>query len=167
MDRSARGIDRDRLLDSVLLSRIPNQSRRRAAEGRARRFVSACGISDATLILVTVGATEQEDDFSWEDEDEDTAPKGEPLSLAPPVGPILNSDQIPATIIPGAMSPQRSDDSFDFVSSAHTSVTGDAASAAHARTKEGSGGDNGDDEGEEGKEDGDDRDEDEDESDWE
>jgi hypothetical protein len=116
------------------------------------------------LILVTVGATEQEDDFSWEDEDEDTAPKGGLLSSAPPVAPILNRDQVPATIISGTMSPQPSDDSFDFVSSAHTSVTGDVASAAHARTKEGSGGDN-DDKGEEDEEDGDD--EDEDESDWE
>jgi hypothetical protein len=122
-------------------------------------------ISAVVLILVIVGATEQEDDFSWEDEDEDTAPKGEPLLSAPPIVPIMSRDQVPATILSGATSPQRSDDSFDFVSSAHTSVTGDAASAVHARTKERSGGGNGDEGEEVGEEDGDD--EDEDESDWE
>jgi hypothetical protein len=105
--------------------------------------------------MVTVGATEQEDDFSWEDEDEDAAPKGEPSSMLP-IAPILNRDKLPATATSGATSPQRSDDSFDFVSSGHASVTGDA-SAMLAKAKEASGSDNNGDEDED----------DEDESDWE
>ncbi|KAI0248129.1 hypothetical protein BJV78DRAFT_1239209 [Lactifluus subvellereus] len=108
---------------------------------------------------VLEGATEQEDDFNWEDEDEEVALKGGPSS-PPPVVPVLNRVKVPPTATSGATSPQRSDDSFDFVSSGHTSVTGDA-SAAHAKAKEISDGDN------DGEEQGSEGDEDEDESDWE
>jgi hypothetical protein len=83
------------------------------------------------------------------------------LSL-PTVVPILNRDKVPAIATSGATSPQRSDDSFDFVSSGHTSVTGDA-SITHVKAKEISGSDNKEDEHR--KED--EADEDADESDWE
>ena len=119
-------------------------------------------VAALTVDYDTAGATEQEDDFSWEDEDEEVAPKGEP-SPPPPSPPVLNCDKVPPTAPSGATSPQRSDDSFDLVSSGRTSTTGDA-SAAHAKVKEISDGDNDDkDEGSEGDE----GDDDEDESDWE
>ena len=102
------------------------------------------------------GPTDQDDDFSWEDEDEDAAPKAD--ASPTPTAPILNRDKpLGITDASGMMSPQRSDDSFDIVSCGHTSATGDA-SVAHVN--------------EDGKPDGDDddnddRDEDEEESDWE
>jgi hypothetical protein len=82
------------------------------------------------------------------------------LSL-PAVVPILNRDKVPATATSGATSPQRSDDSFDFVSSGHTSVASDA-SITHVKAKEISGSDNNEEHSEE-----DEADEDADESDWE
>jgi hypothetical protein len=102
------------------------------------------------------GPTDQDDDFSWEDDDEDAAPKAEASPI--PTGPVLNRDKLPGvTDASGTMSPQRSDDSFDIVSSGRTSTTGDV-SAAHVN-------EDGTSDGDEGEEDEDD--DEEEESDWE
>ncbi len=74
-----------------------------------------------------------------------------------PTAPVLNRDKLlGVTDASGTMSPQRSDDSFDIVSSVHTSAAGDA-SVAHVN-EEGTSDRNEDDENEN---------EDEEESDWE
>jgi hypothetical protein len=105
------------------------------------------------------GPTDQDDDFSWEDDDEDAAPKVEASPI--PTAPVLNRDKLSGvTDAPGTMSPQRSDDSFDIVSSGRTSTTGDA-SAAHVDEDGTSDGDDDDDD------DDDEEDDEEEESDWE
>ena len=107
---------------------------------------------------LVAGPADQDDNFSWEDEDEDAAPKDQ-LSLAPPTAPVLNRErQQSANATSGSMSPQRSDDSFDIVSSGRASTAGDAG-AAPVHVKETSDGD-------EDEEDEDEEDEEE-ESDWE
>ena len=84
------------------------------------------------MAILIAGPTDQDDDFSWEDDDEDAAPKAEASPI--PTAPVLNRDKLlGVTDASGAMSPQFSDDSFDIVSSGHTSVAGDAG-AAHACT---------------------------------
>ena len=96
------------------------------------------------------GPTDQDDDFSWEDDDEDVALKAE--ASPTPAAPVLNRDKLlGVTDASGTMSPQRSDDSFDLVSSGQTSTAGDA-SAVQVN--------------EDGTSDGD-EDDDEEESDWE
>ena len=105
------------------------------------------------------GPTDQDDDFSWEDDDEDAAPKAD--ASPTPTVPVLNRDKLlGATDASGTMSPQRSDDSFDIVSSGHTSTTGDA-SASHVNEDVTSDGD------EDDEDDADDDEGDEEESDWE
>ena len=66
------------------------------------------------------------------------------------------------------MSPQRSEDSFDFVSSGHTSATGDVITA-QANEEGTSDGDEDEEDGDEDEDEneGEDEDEDEEESDWE
>jgi hypothetical protein len=104
------------------------------------------------------GPTDQDDDFSWEDDDEDAALKAE--ASPTPTAPVLNRDKLLSVIdASGTMSPQRSDDSYDIVSSGHASTAGDA-SAAHAN-------EDGTSDGDEDGEDEDDDDDDEEESDWE
>lgn len=103
------------------------------------------------------GPADQDDDFSWEDEDEDSAPKTQ-LSPPLPTAPVLNRERQQSANTAGSMSPQRSDDSFDIVSSGRASTAGDAG-AVPVNVKETSDGDDDDDEEEE--------DEDEEESDWE
>ena len=106
------------------------------------------------------GPTDQDDDFSWEDDDEDAALKA--VVSPTPTAPVLNRDKLLGAVdASGTMSPQRSDDSFDIVSSGHTSATGDA-SAVHVNEDGTSDGDDDDDE-----DDDDDDDEEEEESDWE
>jgi|SRR6266850_2423343 len=96
---------------------------------------------------LVAGPAEQDDEFSWEDEDEDAAPK-EQLSPTPPTAPVLNRDrQQSANATSGSMSPQRSDDSFDIVSSGRASAAGDAG-AAPVHKKETSDGDEDDEEDE-------------------
>ena len=68
----------------------------------------------------------------------------------------LSRDMLTATATSGTTSPERSEDSFDLVSSGHTSATGDSG-ATHPHVKEASDGDD----------DGEDDDEDSAESDWE
>jgi hypothetical protein len=102
------------------------------------------------------GPTDQDDDFSWEDDDEDAALKAE--ASPTPTAPVLNRDKLLSVIdAPGTMSPQRSDDSYDIVSSGHASTAGDA-NVAHVSEDGTSDGDDDDDE---------DEDDDEEESDWE
>ena len=97
------------------------------------------------------GPADQDEDFSWEDEDEDAAPK-EQLSPAPPTAPVLNRErQQSANVTSGSMSPQRSDDSFDIVSSGQASSAGDVGTAP-VHTKETSDGDEDEDEDEEDEE---------------
>ena len=104
------------------------------------------------------GPTDQDDDFSWEDEDEDAAPKAE--ASPTPTLSVLNRDKLLGVAdASGTMSPQRSDDSFDLVSSGHTS-------AAHVSAEGTSDGDEDEEDEDEGDED-EDGDEDEEESDWE
>ena len=101
------------------------------------------------------GPTDQDDDFSWEDDDEDAALKAE--ASPTPTAPVLNRDKLLSVIdASGTMSPQRSDDSYDIVSSGHASTAGDA-NAAHVNEGGTSDGDDDDD----------DDDDDEEESDWE
>lgn len=103
------------------------------------------------------GPTDQDDDFSWEDDDEEAAPKAD--TSPTPTAPVLNRDKLlGATDTSGTMSPQRSDDSYDIVSSSHTSTAGDASVA---RVNE-----DGTSDGDEDDEDDEDEDEEE-ESDWE
>ena len=105
------------------------------------------------------GPTDQDDDFSWEDDEEDAAPKAEASPI--PTAPVLNRDKLPGiTDASGTMSPQRSDDSFDIVSSGRTSATGDT-SATHVDGDGTSEGDDDDDDDDEEEE------EEEEESDWE
>jgi hypothetical protein len=108
-----------------------------------------------------VGPADQDDDFSWEDEDEDTAARVQPSPPAPPTAAVPNDEKrLNAPAMSGTTSPQRSDGSFDLVSSSHTSVAGDT-SVTHVSVKETSDGD--DDEGDDDEE----EEEDEEESDWE
>ena len=155
---SAGGTDRGRVLDKVLFPRASNRSGRGATEGRARRWVLLIPLSLRLLTCddLIAGPTDQDDDFSWEDDDEDAAPKAE--ASPTPTAPVLNRDKLLGiTDASGLMSPQPSDDSFDIVSSGQTSATGDA-SVTHVNEDGTSEGDDDDD---------DDRDEDEEESDWE
>jgi hypothetical protein len=112
--------------------------------------------------------TDQNDDFSWEDEDEDASPKAD--ASPTPNAAVLNRERLlSVTDASGTMSPQRSDDSFDIVSSGHTSATGDS-SAAHVNeggTSEGDEDEEEEEEDEEEEEEDEDEDEDEAESDWE
>jgi hypothetical protein len=104
------------------------------------------------------GPTDQDDDFSWEDDEEDAALKAE--ASPTPTAPVLNRDKLLSVIdASGTMSPQRSDDSYDIVSSGHTSVAGDG-SAAHVN-------EDGTSDGDEDEDDEDDDEDDEEESDWE
>jgi hypothetical protein len=106
------------------------------------------------------GPTDQDDDFSWEDDDEDAALKAEASQT--PTAPVLNRDKLlGVTDASGMMSPQRSDDSFDIVSSGHTSAAGDT-SAAHVNEDGTSDGDEDDED-----DDNDDDDDDDEGSDWE
>jgi len=108
--------------------------------------------------VLAAGPTDQDDDFSWEDDDEDAALKAEASQT--PTAPVLNRDKLlGVTDASGMMSPQRSDDSFDIVSSGHTSAAGDT-SAAHVNEE-------GTSDGDEDDEDDDDDDDDEEGSDWE
>jgi len=112
--------------------------------------------------VLSAGPADQDDDFSWEDEDEDSAPKTQP-SLPLPTAPVLNRERQRSANTAGSMSPQRSDDSFDIVSSGRASAAGDAG-AIPVNVKETPDG---------GEDDDDDEDEDEEEeeegeeSDWE
>jgi hypothetical protein len=121
---------------------------------------------------LVAGPADQDEDFSWEDEDEDAAPK-EHLSLAPPTAPVLNRErqQSGANATSGSMSPQRSDDSFDIVSSGPASAAGDAGAApVHTKAKETSsdGDEDDEDEDEDGEGEGEEEEEEEEEeSDWE
>ncbi|KAH9160048.1 hypothetical protein EDB89DRAFT_949926 [Lactarius sanguifluus] len=117
---------------------------------------------------VLEGPTAQEEDFSWEDEEEDVLPRREPsMGSATGSASELSRDRLTAAVTSGSTSPERSDDSFDLVSSGHTSVTGHA-SANHPHTKEASSEGDSDEEGEEeDDDDDDDNDEDSAESDWE
>jgi BSD domain len=75
-----------------------------------------------TYTTFLAGRADQDDDFSWEDEDEDAAPKAEaPLPTLTVPAPIRDKSLV-AIDASGMMSPQRSDDSFDLVSSGHTSA---------------------------------------------
>ncbi|KAH8997648.1 hypothetical protein EDB86DRAFT_891397 [Lactarius hatsudake] len=114
---------------------------------------------------VLEGPTAQEEDFSWEDEEEDVLPRRVPSSGSATgsasAARELSRDKLTAAVTSGSTSPERSDDSFDLVSSGHTSATGHA-SANHPHMKEAS---SDGDSGEEGEEDDDD--DDSAESDWE
>jgi hypothetical protein len=112
-------------------------------------------------IINAAGPTAQEEDFSWEDEEEDVVPRREPSSGSASAARELSRDRLTATVTSGTTSPERSEDSFDLVSSGHTSATGDII-ATHSHVKEAS---DGDDDGED--EDEDEDDEDSAESDWE
>ncbi|KAH8976495.1 hypothetical protein EDB83DRAFT_2502286 [Lactarius deliciosus] len=121
---------------------------------------------------VLEGPTAQEEDFSWEDEEEDVLPRRVPSSGSATgsasAARELSRDRLTAAVTSGSTSPERSDDSFDLVSSGHTSATGHA-SANHPHMKEASSDGDSDEEGEEDDDDGDGDDDDEDsaESDWE
>ncbi|KAH9062333.1 hypothetical protein EDB87DRAFT_1606425 [Lactarius vividus] len=115
---------------------------------------------------VLEGPTAQEEDFSWEDEDEDVVPRGEPSPGSASAARELSRDRLTAAVTSGTTSPERSDDSFDLVSSGHTSATGHT-SANHPHVKEASSDDDSEEEGEDGDDDDDGEDEDSAESDWE
>ncbi len=106
------------------------------------------------------GPTAQEEDFSWEDEEEDVVPRGEPSPGSASAARELSRDRLTAAVTSGTTSPERSEDSFDLVSSGHTSATGHA-SASHPHVKEASDDSDGD------EDDEDEDDEDSAESDWE
>lgn len=110
-------------------------------------------------IINAAGPSAQEEDFSWEDEEEVVVPKPEPSPGSTSATRELSRDRLTATLTSGTTSPERSEDSFDLVSSGHTSATGDV-SATHPHLKEAS--DDDDDEEED-----DEDDEDSAESDWE
>ncbi len=120
------------------------------------RLLSSRSLTYAYDHLVA-GPTDQDEDFSWEDDDEDASPKAE---VSPtPTAPVLNRDKLlGVTDASGTMSPERSDDSFDIVSSGHTSATGDVSTVHVNEDGTSDGDDDGDD---------DDDDDDEEESDWE
>ncbi|KAF8265350.1 hypothetical protein EI94DRAFT_1831256 [Lactarius quietus] len=109
---------------------------------------------------VLEGSTAQEEDFSWEDEEEDVVPRGEPSPRLASAVRELSHDRLMAAVMSGTTSPERSEDSYDLVSSGHASATGDA-SAAHSHVKEASDEDSDEEEGDEGD------DEESAESDWE
>ena len=118
------------------------------------------------MATFSAGPANQDDDFSWEDEDEDAAPKAE-APLPTPIVPVLNRDKLLSATDPsGTMSPQRSDDSFDLVSSGHTSAAGDV-SAVHANDEGTSDGDEDEEDEDENENENEDEEEDEEESDWE
>jgi hypothetical protein len=134
--------------------------RRKAVLSGECRQSTLCYVSQCRPATMA-GPTDQDDDFSWEDEDEDTAARVQPSPPAPPTAAVLNDEKrLNAPAMSGTTSPQRSDGSFDLVSSSHTSVAGDT-SATHVSVKETSDGD--DDEGGDDEE----EEEDEEESDWE
>ena len=111
-------------------------------------------------LSTAAGTTAQEEDFSWEDEEEDVVPRREP-SLGPgSAAPELSRDGLTAAVTSGTTSPERSEDSFDLVSSGRTSATG----VTHPHATESS---DGGDDGEEDEDDDDDDDENSAESDWE
>ncbi|KAH9023134.1 hypothetical protein EDB84DRAFT_1509492 [Lactarius hengduanensis] len=116
---------------------------------------------------VLEGPTAQEEDFSWEDEEEDVLPRREPSSGSATgsasAAHELSRDRLTAAVTSGSTSPERSDDSFDLVSSGHTSATGHA-SANHPHMKEASSDGDSDEEREEEDDDGDENSA---ESDWE
>jgi hypothetical protein len=131
---------------------------RRYSQVKLPYFCQAVKVPNAYCLALVAGPADQDEDFSWEDEDEDAAPKGQ-LSPALPTAPVLNRErQRSANTTTGSMSPQPSDDSFDIVSSGQASAVGDAGTAP-VHTKGTSDGDDDDDDHEE--------DEDEEESDWE
>ena len=121
---------------------------------------------------VVAGPADQDDEFSWEDEDEDGTQSQKVQQSPQLAAPVLNRDKlIDATTMSGMTSPERSDDSFDIVSSANVSTAGDVG-AARVDRREPSGDDSGEENEEEeedddGDGDDDDDDDDEDESDWE
>jgi len=119
--------------------------------------------------VLSAGPPDQDDDFSWED-DEDGSQK---VQLSPQLAaPVLNRDKLlNATTASGTTSPERSDDSFDIVSSGNVSAAGDVGATRVDRRESSDGNDDGGEEdGEEDddeEEEEDEEDEDEDESDWE
>jgi hypothetical protein len=90
--------------------------------------------------------------------------RGEPSPRLASAARELSHDRLMAAVTSGTTSPERSEDSYDLVSSGHASATGDA-SAAHPHVKEAS--DDDSDEDDEDEDDEDEDDEDSAESDWE
>jgi hypothetical protein len=115
-------------------------------------------------IIDAAGSTAPDEDFSWEDEEEDVVPRGEPSPRLASAARELSHDRLMAAVTSGTTSPERSEDSYDLVSSGQASTTGDA-SAARPHVKEES--DDGSDEEEDDEEEDDDDNEDSAESDWE
>jgi len=113
--------------------------------------------------VLSAGPPDQDDDFSWEDEDEDGSQKAQ---LSPQLAaPILSRDKLLGTTTTSGMtSPERSEDSFDIVSSGNVSAAGDVGATRVDRREPSDGDDDG---GEEDAEEDDDDDDDDDESDWE
>jgi len=110
---------------------------------------------------VLEGSTAHEEDISWEDEEEDVVHRGEPSPRLASAARELSHDRLMAAVTSGTTSPERSEDSYDLVSSGRASATGDAG-AAHPHMKEASDEDSGEED-----EDEDEDDEDSAESDWE
>ncbi|KAI0260805.1 hypothetical protein BC834DRAFT_898427 [Gloeopeniophorella convolvens] len=76
---------------------------------------------------VLEGSAEQEEDFTWEDEDDETSPKDEHAPT--PAVPTTQRDRLSAPATPGNTSPERSEDSYDIVSSGRASAVGDSRAA--------------------------------------
>jgi hypothetical protein len=116
---------------------------------------------------VLEGSTAPDEDFSWEDEEEDVVPRGEPLPRLASATRELSHDRLMAAVTSGTTSPERSEDSYDLVSSGHASTTGDASAARpHVKEESDDGSDDEEDDEDEDDEDGEDG-EDSAESDWE
>jgi hypothetical protein len=119
------------------------------------------GVLAADDIINAAGSTAHEEDISWEDEEEDVVHRGEPSPRLASAARELSHDRLMAAVTSGTTSPERSEDSYDLVSSGRASATGDA-SAAHPQMKEAS-----DEDSDEEDEEEDEDDEDSAESDWE
>ena len=113
-------------------------------------------------IIDAAGSTAPDEDFSWEDEEEDVVPRGEPSPRLASVARELSHDRLMAAVMSGTTSPERSEDSYDLVSSGPASTTSDAnATRPHANESDG------DSDEEDDDEDDDNDDGDSAESDWE
>ena len=156
---SAGGTVRGCVLGALFLPGAPNKPRRRAAKGRTRRCVPyhviSAGVLTADGIIYAAGSTVPDEDFSWEDEEEDVVPRGEPSPRLANAARELSHDRLMAAVTSGTTSPERSEDSYDLVSSGHASTTGDA-NVTRPHVNEESDGDSGEEEDDDGDDDDDD-----------
>ena len=112
-----------------------DERRKAVLEGVFSYLVMSASVLIPDDIINAAGSTAQDEDFSWEDEEEDVGPRGEPSPRLASAARELSHDRLMAAVTSGTTSPERSEDSYDLVSSGRASATGDA-SAAHSHVKE-------------------------------